>query len=155
MKLALKKNWKIDKARAVQWIAVGVTLLGIVVAAYLSVWTYNHRYDASAEASTSLKFEFTTSQNVAVKSFTASAGSLYYGYWQDSGKTPVKYTFYYKKNSKSSYSRLDEVTIYSNDDYTGDYKILTSKNSQKYDFKVTKMSQKSKKSVARIDLGVY
>ena len=86
---------------------------------------------------------------------TSIAGRLYYGYWQDSGKTSVKYNFYYKRNSKSTYICLKEVTIYSNDDYTGDYKIVSSKYSRKYDFKVCKMSQKSKKSVARIDLGVY
>ena len=157
MQLVSTNKMNMDRANVdlLAWITIGVTLLGIVVAVSLGVWTYNHRYDASAEASDSMKFTFTETRNVAAKSFTQSAGKVYYGYWQDSGKTPVKYRFYYKRSEWSEYYIEDDaVWIYENDEYDGDYKFSSRSKSQKYDFKVKKMTKQNANSKLIVDWAV-
>ncbi len=147
------------KARAIlellALIVAIATLVATVATLQVSKNTYNSRYDADATVAGGLTFTFAANgKDTASGSFTASVGTVTYGYFQTSGSTPTQYTLKYKKSTSSSYSTLKSFTVYSNNNYTGTYTLATIKNSTKYDIKCVKNSNKTTKSVLEFDWGI-
>lgn len=153
----LKANTaKTDAARVIPEIIVAI-IVGIVtcvVAIVVGIWTYNSRYDASATASGGAQYSFSSNHNSDSCTFTASAGSVYYGYFQVSGSSNTKYDLFYKKNNKPSYSSVKSVECSCNNDYTGDYYLTYNSNTQAYDFKVDRKNKKSTNSTFEMDWGI-
>ena len=148
---------KNDKANIALEIVVAI-IVGIVtcvVTIAVGVWTYNHRYDANAEASGGASFSFESNHNSDSCSFTSSAGTIRYGFFQASGSKNTKYDLSYKKNNNTSYNFLKSTECYSNNDYDGDYYLTYSSYSQKYDFKVDRKNNKSTSSSFEVDWGIY
>lgn len=156
----MEKMNKGIKATVIDWVIVGVVVgiltLGVtVVAVAVSVNQYNHRYDADAESATGLEFTLSNNKDSTSGSVTMSAGKCTYGYFQKSGPVNTKYVLKYKKTSSSSYSTLkSEFTVYSNNDYEGSYTLGNNKYSQKYDIKLEKKNNKSKKTVFEVDFAI-
>lgn len=147
------RNNTIDSARILTEAIFGIilTFIGIIVTIALSVWTYNHRYDANAIAADAFVMTFQSNSNVAAATIKASAGTIYYGYFQKSGSCPTKYQMYYKKTSSSSYTTLKSFTIYQNNDPEGDFRMLYSRYSGSYDIKVQRTSNKSVTTKLEVD----
>lgn len=137
-------------------VVVAVASLGVGVASLVvSCNSYNSRYDADATSSGGIKYTFEAKGKDSYSgSFTASVGSITYGYFQQSGSTPTEYTLSYKKSTSGSYSKLKNFTVYSNNNYTGAFNLATIKNSTKFDVKCVKNSNKTAKSVLEFDWGV-
>lgn len=152
----MKKNEKtIDQSRVIADIIIGV--IAIIVAVAVGIATYNTRYDSSAQSSNGFKVPYRSNNNSGTATLTASAGSVWYGAFQKSGKSDTTYDFYYKKTSAASYSDcVKSITFKKNgtDGKKGDWRLARSKYSQKYDVKVKRTSNKSSDSVLRVDWAV-
>ena len=151
-------NKRTDKARIVwEIIAVVIAIIGVVVTVTIGVATYNTRYDSSANSSDGFKIKFSKSHNTGASTLSASAGSVWYGVFQKSGKAGTTYNIYYKKSSNSKYSScIKSLTFYENGTAgkKGDWRLARSKNSQKYDVKVSRITNINSKSVLRVDWAV-
>lgn len=147
---------KIDCARS--GAALVFTIIGIVVSIVLAVGTYNTRYDSSAQASGELVYSFSTDNNSGSATLTASAGSVWYGAWQKTGTSgsSTSYTMYYKKTSASKYDTVRNLSFkYNGVSYRkGDWRLARSRNSQKYDVKIRRTSNKTTKSSLAVDWAV-
>lgn len=159
-----KKEAVTKRGKAHFW-GLFFTIIGVIIAAaalavgiaqlVLSNKTYNSRYDADATSAGAIQYTFAANgKDSGSSSFTASAGSITYGYFQQSGSTPTEYTLSYKKSTSGSYSKLKNFTVYSNNDYTGAYGLATIKYSTKFDVKCVKNNNKTTKSVLEFDWGI-
>ena len=149
---------KIDTA-AVAWeiVAAIVAIIGVIVTVVVGVATYNSRYDSSANAADGFKITYSASNNTGASSLTASAGSVWYGAFQQSGNSNTSYDFYYKKTSAASYSGCIKSLNFTKNGTSGkqgDWRLARSKSSQKYDVKVKRTSNKGTSSVLRVDWAV-
>ncbi len=151
-------NKPIEKARIVwEIVAVVVAVIGVVVTVVVSVATYNSRYDSSAVCADGFKITFNSTSNAGASTLSASAGSVWYGAFQKSGKSGTSYDFYYKKTTSSKYGDcVNTVTFDTNgtSGKHGDWRLARSNNAQKYDVKVKRTSHKKSKSVLRVDWSV-
>lgn len=139
-------------------LTLAVTCIGVAVAVKsynLSKETYNHRYDADANAAGECSYVFEANgKNSGIASFTVSAGKLTYGYYQESGVSNTEYTLYYKGTVNSNYRKLKNLTVYSNRNYTGDFYMAKNRYSTRYDVKCAKNNNMGTKSVFKFNWGV-
>lgn len=137
-------------------IAAVATIIGVIVTICVGVSQYNSRYDSSCQAADAFQIKYDSTRNVGATSVTASAGSVWYGSWQKSGKSKTTYDYYYKKSSSSSYSYVRTLTFNGNgtSNRQGDWRLTRSKYSQMYDIKVSRTSNKTSNSVLEVDWAV-
>lgn len=148
---------KIDKANIWNIIAAIAAIIGVVVAIVIGIEAYNSRYDSSARAADAFRMDFCSTSNTAATTLTASAGSVWYGAWQASGSSDTTYAFYYKKTSSANYSNCIKTLTFNKNGTKGakgDWRLARSRNSQKYDVKVRRTSNKKTKSKLRVDWSV-
>ena len=147
----------IDRAAVWEIIAVIVAIIGLIVQVALSVYTYNKRYDSSCNSSDGFKVSFGANSNTAASTLTASAGSVWYGAWQKSGKSNTIYQIRYKPSGVTAFGPVIRTLTFTEngkENKQGDWRLTRSKYSQKYDIQVQRMSNKSSSSVLRIDWAV-
>ena len=138
-------------------IEIVVAIVSVIVVVAVAIFTYNTRYDSSAQSSSGFELKYSTNVNSASSTLMASAGSVWYGCFQKSGKANTEYCFYYKPTSKSNYgSCVREVNFKKNGaaNAKGDWLLAKSRYSQKYDIKVSRTSNKKTNSCLHVDWAV-
>lgn len=159
------KNISLQKREKAKFWGIVIAIIGVVIAAaalavgvaalVVSCNAYNGRYDADATAAGGIEFTFQSNGNDSGSgSFTATVGQITYGYFQSEGVTPTEYTLFKKISTSSNYTTLKNFTIYSNNNYTGDFSFAYNSKSAKYDVKCQKNNNKSTKSVFEFDWGI-
>ncbi len=137
-------------------IIIAAVSLGVAVASLvISADTYNKRYDATAESAGALEFTFAANgKNSGEGTFTATAGTLTYGYFQKSGDTPSEYSLRYKRVGGGGFNDLRKsLTVYRNNNYTGDFYFATNNCSEKYEIKCERKNNTDRELVFEFDWG--
>jgi len=141
---------------AIAALVVSAAALVVSICAFaLDKETYNSRYDADAVAAGAVVYTFKANgKDEGAQSFTSSAGDIDYGYFQSEGTQKTDYTLSYKKTSDSSFKSIKTFTIYSLNNYTGDFDMTVNNRTCRYDLKLARNNNRSGSQTVEIDWGV-
>ena len=143
---------RIATAIAVALIALAGTIAAALIGYAASTYQARHHDSSISQGKTGkLTFNKASGQKSATFDITPSTGTLYVSAYQNSGPTGTKYGTYYKLSSKASYSTIATITLNKNKQWSSEKKAGKVKKGKKYNFKVTKLNNPSKKSVVQID----
>lgn len=145
----------IEKSNIFWFIPIIKTIFKLagVLALALAAHQIYHRYAVEADGQTSMHFQFRSDRkNHAIQTFTSSVGDLNYGFFQDWGRLPTRYTLDYKRTNAHEFITLeDRVAITTNDDYDGPHFVRRLHRSLRFDVRVTKHNNNTTSSNFVVD----